>query len=57
VKANGVDFRNSRDLAPGKYTVRLVIRDNVTRKVGSVTAPLTVNLNAIKSECGIAAKM
>ncbi len=43
VKANGVDFRNSLDLSPGKYTVRFVIRDNVTGKVGSVTAPLTVN--------------
>ena len=43
VKANGVDFRNALDLAPGKYTVRFVIRDNVTGKIGSVTAPLTVN--------------
>src|SRR5262249_36007027 len=38
VKTNGVDFRNSLDLGPGKYTVRFVIRDNVTGKVGSVTA-------------------
>jgi hypothetical protein len=51
VKANGVDFRNSLDLMPGKYTVRFVIRDNVTGKVGSVTAPLT-QLNAIKEKCG-----
>ena len=29
--------------APGQYAVRVVIRDNVTGKVGSVTAPLTVN--------------
>jgi VWFA-related protein len=43
VKTNGVDFRNGIDLAPGKYTIRFVIRDNVTGKVGSVTAPLTVN--------------
>jgi VWFA-related protein len=43
VKNNGVDFLNALELAPGKYTVRFVIRDNVTGRVGSVTAPLTVN--------------
>jgi VWFA-related protein len=43
VRANGVDFRNTLQLTPGKYTVRFVVRDNVTGKVGSVTAPLTVN--------------
>jgi len=43
VKANGMDFRNALELAPGHYTVRFVVRDNVTGKVGSVTAPLTVN--------------
>ena len=42
VKTNGVDFRNALELAPGKYTVRFVVRDNLTGKVGSVTAPLTV---------------
>ena len=43
VRANGLDFRNALQLAPGNYTVRFVVRDNVTGKVGSVTAPLTVN--------------
>jgi VWFA-related protein len=43
VRSNGMDFRNVLELAPGKYTVRFVVRDNVTGKVGSVTAPLTVN--------------
>jgi VWFA-related protein len=43
VRANGVDFRNALQLGPGKYTVRFVVRDNVTGKVGSVTAPLTVD--------------
>jgi VWFA-related protein len=43
VRANGLNFRNSLELAPGQYTVRFVVRDNVTGKVGSVTAPLTVN--------------
>jgi VWFA-related protein len=43
VRANGLDFRNALQLSPGTYTVRFVVRDNVTGKVGSVTAPLTVN--------------
>lgn len=42
VRANGVGFRNAIELGPGTYTVRFVVRDNVTGKVGSVTAPLTV---------------
>jgi VWFA-related protein len=43
VRANGVGFRNALELAPGTYTVRFVVRDNVTGKIGSVTAPLTVD--------------
>lgn len=43
VKTNGIDFRNALALDPGKYFVRFVVRDNVTGKVGSLTAPLTVN--------------
>ena len=43
VRTNGLNFRNALELAPGQYTVRFVVRDNVTGKVGSVTAPLTVN--------------
>jgi hypothetical protein len=36
-------MKNAIELVPGQYTVRMVIRDNVTGKIGSVTAPLTVN--------------
>jgi len=43
VRANGIGFRNSLELNPGKYTVKFVVRDNVTGKVGSVSAPLTVD--------------
>lgn len=43
VRNSGVDFRNTLELAPGKYSVRFVVRDNVTGKVGSLTAPLTIN--------------
>jgi VWFA-related protein len=43
LRANGIDLKNVLELSPGQYTVRVVIRDNVTGKIGSVTAPLTVN--------------
>ncbi len=43
LRANGIGFTNSVELSPGQYTVRVVIRDNVTGKLGSVTTPLTVN--------------
>jgi VWFA-related protein len=39
----GMGFKNELELGPGEYTVRFVVRDNVTGRVGSVSAPLTVN--------------
>jgi hypothetical protein len=42
-RANGIAMQDALELGPGQYTVRVVIRDNVTGRVGSVTAPLTVN--------------
>jgi hypothetical protein len=38
----GIDMKNALELGPGNYVVRVVVRDNVTGKIGSVTAPLTV---------------
>ena len=43
LRANGIGMKNVIELGPGQYTVRMVIRDNVTGKIGSVTAPLIVN--------------
>jgi VWFA-related protein len=43
VRMKGVSFNYALDLPPGQYAVRFVVRDNVSGKVGSVTAPLTVN--------------
>lgn len=43
LRATGIGMKNAIDLSPGQYTVRVVIRDNVTGKIGSVTTPLTVN--------------
>jgi VWFA-related protein len=43
LRASGLAMKDTLQLGPGQYTVRVVVRDNVTGKVGSVTAPLTVN--------------
>jgi VWFA-related protein len=43
LRAAGIDMKNTLELGPGNYVVRVVVRDNVTGKIGSVTAPLTVN--------------
>jgi len=42
IRQSGVSFRGSLDLAPGEYTVRFVVRDNLSGRIGSVAAPLRV---------------
>jgi len=43
VKAEGIHYKTMMELPPGQYTVKLVVRDNLSGKIGSVSAPLTVN--------------
>ena len=43
LRTDDIGFTDAIELAPGQYSVRVVIRDNATGKIGSVTAPLTVN--------------
>jgi VWFA-related protein len=43
LKAEGIFYTNALDLAPGKYQVRFVVRDNLSGRLGSVIVPLTVN--------------
>ena len=43
VKASGVLYSNSLVLAPGSYQLKVVVRDNLSGKMGSVSAPLTVD--------------
>jgi VWFA-related protein len=38
----GVVYRDALDLAPGEYTVRFVVRDDLSGRTGSVAAPLKV---------------
>ena len=40
--AQGIDYKGALELAPGEYTVRFVIRDDLSGRVGSVAAPLKV---------------
>jgi hypothetical protein len=42
IRQKGVAYNGALDLAPGEYTVRLVVRDNGSGRVGSVDAPLKV---------------
>ena len=43
IKAQGISYHNLIELAPGRYKVKIVLRDNLTGKIGSVSAPLTVD--------------
>ena len=38
----GLTYVSDLDLKPGEYAVRLVVRDNLTGRLGSITAPLKV---------------
>ncbi len=43
LRTEGLAYSNVLELPPGQYTVRFVVRDNPSGKIGSVSAPLTVN--------------
>ena len=43
MRAEGIAYNNALELPPGQYTVRFVVRDNLSGRIGSVSAPLTVN--------------
>jgi hypothetical protein len=34
LRAAGIDMKNSLELGPGNYVVRVVVRDNLTDKIG-----------------------
>lgn len=42
VHQNGIAYSGALDLAPGEYTVRFVVRDDLSGRIGSVAAPLKV---------------
>jgi len=42
IKTKGISYRGALDLAPGEYSVRIVVRDGLSGRIGSVGAPLKV---------------
>ena len=42
IRESGITYTNSLDLPPGEYSVRVVVRDNLNGRMGSVLAPLKV---------------
>lgn len=42
IRTKGVAYAGSLELAPGEYTVRFVVRDDIGGRVGSVAAPIKV---------------
>jgi VWFA-related protein len=42
IQKKGVSYSGALDLAPGEYLVRFVVRDNLSGRMGSVSAPIKV---------------
>jgi len=42
IRASGITYKGDLDLPAGEYTVRFVVRDNLSGRMGSVAAPLRV---------------
>jgi VWFA-related protein len=42
IKQKGIGYRGSLELAPGEYNVRIIVRDSLSGRIGSVAAPLKV---------------
>ena len=42
IRQRGIVFTGALDLAPGEYTVRFVVRDDLSGRIGSLAAPLKV---------------
>src|SRR5579884_2488848 len=43
IRKDGLTYSNAVEVPPGDYTVRFVVRDNLTGRIGSVSAPLRVS--------------
>jgi hypothetical protein len=42
LQRDGLNYSNELQVAPGEYAVRFVVRDNLTGRIGSLTAPIRV---------------
>jgi VWFA-related protein len=43
IQQKGISYRGAVELAPGEYNVRIVVRDSLSGRIGSVAAPLKVD--------------
>jgi VWFA-related protein len=43
LRAHGLTYPSALELAPGQYSVRFVVRDNLSGRLGSLSVPVTVN--------------
>jgi hypothetical protein len=43
LRSSGIGYNDTLELPPGQYGLRVVVRDNITGRVGSVLAPLQVD--------------
>ena len=43
IREKGISYRGALELAPGEYNVRIVVRDGLSGRIGSVAAPLKVD--------------
>jgi VWFA-related protein len=43
LRSRGILYNNTLELAPGQYSVRFVVRDNLSGRLGSMSVPVTVN--------------
>lgn len=42
IRSGGITYKGDLELPAGEYTVRFVVRDNLSGRLGSVAAPLTI---------------
>ena len=42
IRLKGVAERGALELSPGEYSVRFVVRDDLTGRMGSISAPLRI---------------
>ncbi|HMK30096.1 MAG TPA: VWA domain-containing protein [Terriglobales bacterium] len=43
IRTDGINYNNTLKLAPGHYTVRFIVRDNSSGRMGSIVTAVTVN--------------
>ncbi len=50
VNNQGIQYPGELELEPGEYTLRVVVRDELTGKMGSLAAPVSIEVNKSKAQ-------